>query len=248
MGNRKYISEMQATNNGVIYFSNYPNKACMTYISDCGEIKRSLLVFEKDSLSATIIPKQEIEKNFRYLLTFIIDCVLILLAAFSKNENLFCLAAFFSLFVSLPLFKLVNMIFRMKITKEYKKASKYVAAGNMATNAYNKLGRIPTLEETKKYSRFSVNNGIVWTYIKITFNLILWTFLSFCNLIPFILCVFICLVIMFIVPFVYLRGYLNFLQIFVTTKPTDTELIVAIEGLKSYEEMEKNWKVTIFKE
>ena len=74
-----------------------------------------------------------------------------------------------------------------------------------------------------------------------------WTFLSFCNLIPFILCVFICLVIMFIVPFVYLRGYLNFLQVFVTTKPSDTELIVAIEGLKSFEEMEKNWDVKVFK-
>lgn len=57
------------------------------------------------------------------------------------------------------------MIIRMKITKEYSNASKYIAASHMAINAYNDLHRIPTLEEAKKYSRFSSESGIIWTYM-----------------------------------------------------------------------------------
>ena len=186
------------------------------------------------------------EKNFSYLLTSLIDSLLIYFAALSKNINILLAVSFFALFVSLPLFKLINVIFRIKITKEYKKVSKYIAASHMATNAYKDLQRIPTLEEVKKYSRFSVESGIVWTFLGITFNLIFWTFISFINYVPFVLGAFICLVVIFIVPFLYLKGYLNFLQIFVTSKPTDTELIVAIEGLKSFEEMEKNWKVFFY--
>lgn len=245
MENRKYIREMQATNDGIIYFSEEPNKACLTSLNADGKIERTLLLIETTPIITPIIPKEEIEKKFSYFLTLVIDLFLITLAAYFKNIPLFFASSFFSLFVSLPLFKLINMIFRMKITKENIKAAKYIAASHMATNAYNELGRIPTLEEVKKYSRFSKNCNIIWTFMGITFNLIFWTFLSFCKLVPFILCVLICLVIMFGVPFIFLRGYLNFLQIFVTSKPSDEELIVAIEGIRSYEEMEKNVKVTI---
>lgn len=159
---------------------------------------------------------------------------------FMRNHNAEDGACFFLVWFPITLllgFFEVNFI-RKKREKEF---FKYHAAEHMACNAYKALQRVPTINEIREYSRFDCNCGTnITTEIIIIFPL-----MSLAEKIYFFYnCSPIALVIMTgVIPISYLvldrYGYLNFLQYFTTEKPDEIELLVAIEGLKMWEEKEK---------
>ena len=131
---------------------------------------------------------------------------------------------------------------RKKNDKNYCVAE-FHSAEHMAVNAYEKLQRIPSLAEVKKFSRFSDDCGS-----RKVFNVIVY---------PFTVCV-----IWIIIPYVtshwllfaiwasyFLLLFLNikfhilkFLQVIFTKPPSDEQLMLAIEGLRQFEILEENLK------
>lgn len=159
---------------------------------------------------------------------------------FMRNHNAEDGACFFLVWFPITLllgFFEVNFI-RRKREKEF---FKYHAAEHMACNAYKALQRVPTINEIREYSRFDWSCGTnTTTEIIIIFPLMSLAekIYYFYNWSP------IALVIMTgVITISYLvldrYGYLNFLQYFTTEKPDEIELLVAIEGLKMWEEKEK---------
>lgn len=109
---------------------------------------------------------------------------------------------------------------------------RFHGAEHMAINCYEDLGRIPTLDEIKRYSRFSDYCGsnlftmsflyLLANFLCTFFNSILISGMFFFILLP-------------LLDLFNLSGILNCFQIFFTNKPTDKELEIAIQGLKKWE-------------
>ena len=238
MSKLKNIRHMQAAEDGIIYYYPCATKACTAIIKDDGTIGIGFLPIFSRKLPNTFINEDVIEDKFSYLKPLIFDAILIFLAALLKNETFFLVVTMFSLFISLNLFKLLHVIYEMKISKRLYKTSKFVAASHMATNAYKKLQRIPTLEEVKKYSRFSSDSKICMPISGIFSQTMLIIFLIFFNEVSFGILVLFSIIIPVVSFFITTSGILNFLQVFVTSKPSDEELKVAITGIRLYEKME----------
>ena len=112
------------------------------------------------------------------------------------------------------------------------------SAEHMAINAYEKLQRVPTLEEIKNFSRFSRYCGSRFIFSRICSFLMLCFSIAFLSMkYNLLYLISIGIIIVFLIASTK-YGLLNFLQIFVTNKPSDKELTVAIEGLKRFEIME----------
>ena len=118
-------------------------------------------------------------------------------------------------------------------------AVKFHSAEHMAVNAYEQLQRIPTLGEIKCFSRFSSKCGFMPIVGRIVTHLSVIILLLFAiggNMSTYYFAL------AFIPAFMLIawhKGWFKFLQVLVTTPPTDNGLEVAIEWLKKFEEMEE---------
>ena len=125
-----------------------------------------------------------------------------------------------------------------------KRSRRFHSAEHMAINAFQKLQRVPSLEEVKQFSRFHSSCGT---------NQVL--FISLYSVLIFI-CTFIpdsaypgllFIIASILISILFRCGFLNFLQTYTTLPPTDTELMVAIAGLTTwYENETKEKKKSIF--
>lgn len=116
---------------------------------------------------------------------------------------------------------------------------KFHGAEHMLINAYSDLGRVPTLEELKKYTRFSKYCGGNETLI-VTFMLILMLWCTFMFTLLQSCIILVCSLIVLV--FFWQLGWLNFIQLLTTMKPTDKELELAIEAAEYWEECEEEFK------
>lgn len=101
-------------------------------------------------------------------------------------------------------------------------------AVNMIKNAYGELGRVPSIEEAKQFSRFedtsedNISFKLFLFYIIMIFNKLL---LGNCSLASVIFN-------FFLLEFLDYTGKINFFQYITTRIPSDEELMAAIKGLK----------------
>ena len=248
MENRKVIRYMQATQNGIIYYSPSGEKACKCSLTPSGIIEKTLIVLNPPILPNNFIKVDEIENKFSYFKVALFDILLIILASYLKNEPFFIAVSLFSLFISLKLFKLLHIIYNLKINKKYKCIAKFIAASHMATNAYFKLQRIPTLEEAKKCSKFSTESHLTYVFYVILSHLSLFTVMLLLPTIGFWPFILLACIIPLSLCHLFSAGALNFLQVFVTATPSDEELKVAIEGIKFFEVAENDIKIKWFEE
>ena len=235
------IKISQSTSNGIIFYSNKCSQiGTLAYIDDFGEIKTKRVftrICEMEDFIRT--PHKFVticKKDFIILFDLLLVLVCAIVGYFTLNFNFFIAAIYFSFVISFDFFKLLNTTLNMKYTT-YKglSSSRFHAAEHMGINAYLDLQRVPTLDEIKKYSRFSkkcgsrfILSGVsMYTTISILMSLV-----PYIELIPYFI-ILSALTILYIIDSKF--GILRFLQFFVTNKPTDKELLVAIEGLKQYE-------------
>lgn len=131
-----------------------------------------------------------------------------------------------------------NYILNIKKANRWKK---FHSAEHMVLNAYRKLNRIPSLEETRNFPKFSNTcgtNGMA--QISITFILIFFTtFIPNLDSIHIRILIILSAIIALILS---ITGCLNFMQKFTTDIPTDTELKVAIKGMEVWLENEQKPK------
>lgn len=123
--------------------------------------------------------------------------------------------------------------------KKDKNWLKFHSAEHMVLNAYRELKRVPSIDEISTYSRFSNSCGTnATTQMVVTFMLMfVATFIS--NPLYMMLG----MLFSNIIVLIFLQcGLLNFMQILTTQKPTEQELLVAIEGMRVWLEHEKKEK------
>lgn len=234
------IEEARSRKNGIVFYSNsIPLIMVKSTINEKGEI-RTRIIDEITDREEQLKEQNNEKSNFRKILikAYLIDIIILLIMLFSQvDSRLFTGMVTFSIVGTHYLYKVLYNIYDIKY--KYKSLGRFHSAEHMVVNAYNKLNRIPTLEELKKSSRFSNHCGSN----KINCIIIVFTFISFAG--PFLIKMGIIkyLIIMILTPIIIMIlfsiGAINILQVFVTNKPTDVELQVAMEGLKKYEDLEK---------
>lgn len=156
------------------------------------------------------------------------------------------------IFMSL-LFILISMLMNSEIfvlfiggkilrRKEYFKLMKYHAAEHAVINGFYDLGRVPTKEEIKCYSNFSLG----CSSLPCLYGIAGWWILAIAVLLPNYWCtVFVGLILYILFATIYRKEKLYFMEILVTSNPTDSEYEVAISGLtKALDEYEKHNSMT----
>ena len=244
----KTIHRARSKKNGIIFYSNkFPLIGTEVYLNDLGNIEIRVIFTDLDE-AITLFQNQNekktaFKKNFIVIFDIAIIVLSIILAAFFGNFGLVTASICFCLCVSFDLFSFALNSYEKKSKNGKKRTNaKFHAAEHMAINAYEDLQRIPTLEEIKSYSRFSEKCGSVPKLCQIclfSFLSIVTAFLSSNHF--FIYAIIICLYIIFLLIIKKYKwyGWVTFLQVFITSKPSDKELELAIEGLKQFEIMEE---------
>lgn len=232
------IKKARSRKDGIVFYSSgIPLIMVKSTVNEKGEIRTRVI----DQITEREEDLKEQEGNKRknmlikaYLTDLIILTIMILLKV---DTRLFTGMVTFSIVGTHYLCPVLYNIYNIKY--KYKSLGRFHSAEHMVINAYTNLGRIPTWEELKKSSRFSNHcgsnkaNGLIITV----------TFLSFAG--PFLIKMGVVkyLIIMTLIPIIIAVlsyvGAINILQVFVTNKPTDIELRVALEGLKKYDDLER---------
>ena len=228
---------------GIVFYSNrIPGMGVISTVLPNGSIRAEPIpAVVKDCLEALngdgplkdyLVNKQTV---------ILIDTLLIVAAIISTKFWWIFGAFYFAFATSQDFIQSMVLIATLKLGKS-KQLARFHAAEHMSLNAYRSLGRVPTLEEIKKYSRFSKYCGSRDMLESSCFNsLLILIFIIFesNNLIPLIILG----VLMLILKLTHTPVFkvLGFLQILVTNKPTDLELNVAIEGLKELEKFEDDF-------
>lgn len=235
----KEIQYAKATKNGVIYYSNKDpfSTAYETTINENGKIE----TVERESTPlgfvGNFIETEEFDEKFSYLRVALFDIALILIATFLKAEQLFIAVCIFSLFVSLKLFRITNLFLQLKTNG--KSAARFFAASNMVRNAYEKLQKVPTIEEARKCSKISKSCTIAFTFSRLISSIVILIAFILLSNESFGIYVLIAIGVPSVLTFLANFGVFDFFQLLFTSKPTDKEIEVAIEAVKAFEEMEK---------
>lgn len=239
---KKCIMHARSSKNGIIFYSNsFPLICSKTFRDSSGQIHSIVIPGELVDYIGTVNGEKRKLKNwhvFAVLTTF--DILLISFCLLIKNFFLVALSIYFSLFVSFDFFNLILSSYLMKSKNgSLVSLAKFHSAEHMAVNAYEQLQRIPTLGEIKCFSRFSSKCGFMPIVGRIVTHLSVIILLLFAiggNMSAYY---FALAIIPTFMVLAWRKGWFEFLQVLVTTPPTDSELEVAIEGLKNFEEMEK---------
>lgn len=235
------IREARSRKDGIVFYSSgIPLIMVKSTVNEKGEIRTRVI----DQITEREEDLKEQEGNKRknmlikaYLTDLIILTIMILLKV---DTRLFTGMVTFSIVGTHYLCPVLYNIYNIKY--KYKSLGRFHSAEHMVINAYNKLDRIPSLQELKKSSRFSNNCGSN----KTNSIIIMFAFISFAG--PFLIKMGVIkyLIIMMLIPIIIAVlssvGAINIFQVFVTNKPTDIELRVALEGLEKYEDLESQIK------
>ncbi|MBR2289159.1 MAG: hypothetical protein IJ867_00690 [Clostridia bacterium] len=232
----------RAKRDGIVFRSTVVPHLCVDAIrNEEGEI--STIVFPEVLVDLLEAYGTLHDKNYRVKMTkkviVTIDILLIVLSFLTRHIPAILAAVYFSLLLSKDLFEFLELSYQMKSKNGAERSTaKYHAAEHMVLNAFRDLKRVPTLEEIKHYSRFSEYCGSMEFIDKFTIHGLTSLLIALSGLFPLSIHIFICIAYLLILLFCNTGKVTKFLQVAVTTPPTDLELEVAIEGLSSLEEFD----------
>lgn len=236
----KTIKRARSKEDGIVFYSNtMPGLVAEAFVDAKNEIHTRIIseaLLEIFSFFNEI--NAEKTKRFSTKKVVLLD-ILLVIALTLIFQNVWITSA--SLLFSLNSFEFIDIatsIYDFKFGSR-KNTARFHSAEHMSINAYQQLQRIPTLEEVKKFSRFSPFCGSMLKIRRLVLILLGVVFILcggfFKPFVYFGLILFIPLIVLFTEKI----GLLKYLQIFFTSTPTDLELNVAIKGLEAYEHMEK---------
>lgn len=241
----KRIHFAHAISNGIIFCSNkYPDISTLAYFDDTDEIKTRQVFTDVCEFEDFMRDPPKFVELCQKKNIILIDLLLIFLSTIitilTVNPSFLFSAIYFSIMISSDFLFMLRNILTIKSTNQRNLSkARFHSAEHMILNAYTKLQKIPTLDEVKKFSRFSANCGSRFMLSKIalyTIVSILMAIVHYIGIIPYLVLIGI-IIIIFIID--SKTGFLRFLQVLVTSKPTDKELLLAIEGIKQFEITEK---------
>lgn len=234
------IKKARSRKDGIVFYSSsIPLIMVKSTINEKGEIRTRVIdeiIEREEQLKERSYEKGEFGRML--IEAYLVDIIILLIMLFLQvDSRLFTGMVTFSIVGTRYLYTVLYNIYDVKY--KCKSLGRFHGAEHMVINAYNKLNRIPTLNELKKSSRFSNRCGSN----KINGIIIIFAFISFAG--PFLIRMGVIkyLIIMTLIPIIiavlsYI-GAMNIFQVFFTNKPNDVELQVALEGLKKYEDLEK---------
>ncbi len=246
MTEHKKICKARSSKNGIIFYSNvFPFCGTETFVDENGNICNRRVFRSADQIIYLDDSTNALRKKRRILLDTILIFLSFVLGFAFNIVGLPTAIMFFCLTTSSLFYALVESCHKGGICDENGYSFKgFHGAEHMAVNAYNTLQRIPTLEEIRSFSRFAKDCGSRFTFKKLSINLLtalLFALQGYINTAFFsklFLMIGLMMLIDIVISFISDRGWLRFLQVFITEKPSDKELLLAIEGLKNFEEME----------
>ena len=170
---------------------------------------------------------------------YIMYALLIVMACLTKDVYNITAMVIFVIATRKYLYDLLCSIFSIKLGSG-KPYGRMEAAKNMAINAYNTRKRIPTMEELRASSRYSVTcpyrKQLTWVST-CAFICLMGSFVSRSSLKVCVIFIVLYGILSFIVKKYELIEYLQF---FVTNEPTDEELELAHQGLRLFEKLDKS--------
>lgn len=232
---RKHVKHAISMENGIIFYSQkHNNHVAVATIDAQKNITTKWTTVEKYEKSKSK-EKRIREKRENLKRTAIrIPLVVIFTIIWDMQVKRGTIYGMRVILLGLSVMLIINFLFNLEYIKNARRILRFHGAEHKVLNAYEELGRIPTIEEVKKFSRFSNRCGTnITTYV---IDNILMIMASYINnplrrlgIIIIINVVFITLV---------EAGCFNFLQRLNTSEPTVEEIKVAIEGLKVWHENE----------
>lgn len=235
---RKEVHSARSKSNGIFFYSNtLPRIGTETIRDEDGKITSRIIFdtvrYEFAENYAEAKKKRFFSKEKIWAINIVLPFI-----AFLLRENSYLFAtAFFVFFVSENFWELIELIFQIKKGSKINEGKMH-AAEHKAVNAYRNLQRIPTIEEVRNASRFSKYCGSriafrkAWGGAIITLFIIVAPKLGLQNILITILVG----ISLWIIGNFFL--IFKYLQIFVTNKPSDMELEVAVEAIKEFDKLE----------
>ena len=209
------ISKAKSMENGIKFYSiKHKGYFSITKINDKGDIISEWQNNDKETKN-----KKEEMKNFIKLLIFSFPVVIvsILLLMWGDKLSIIHQSGICYLIISILSIYISFEIYFLGKTKE-NRWKKFHSAEHMILNAYRKLGKIPSIDELRKFSRFS-NSCSSNVQIQIPLTCFMLFIESF---IPNYICMRIAMDLSIIVVLILIiTGHLNYMQYFTTEIPTD---------------------------
>ena len=237
---KKVIYLARSMENGIEFYSNYLPDHCATAIRETsGKIK-----------CYWNVNTELYEAEEKFDVTDILICFIIVITAiFTLNSRMATASMIFLIFGGQHVIYFIRSVIRIRLKR--KRLTRYHGAEHMSTAAYMDLNRIPTIQEVKKYSRFSEYCGSMYFINKVVKPICLSVVTLFFSYdMSIIIRILIYLPILLLIDHIQKRGWFKYLQVLFIDKPPDQEIEVAIEGIKEYEKMEdsikRNYKGAIF--
>lgn len=241
MRTKSIINHLHCLENAIIIYSNSnEDYVAISTIDKVGNIKAewsSVQKYRKEH------KKERIIVGFKTFFIFLplvlvlttLFCILLFRVVFTDAFDVYSFRIFIQFFLGCNLvIILTTLLYRPKAYL------KLYSASGMLLNAYQELGRTPSLDELRKYSTSSIFNGTNSLVLKGIITILV----LFCTYIPnlFVAIILSVIVLKIVKPrleiLIYRYGLMDFSQIFSRATPTDTELEVAISALKVWIENE----------
>lgn len=223
MKKKLVISEAHSYKDGIAFYSlRHPGYMTKTTINYEGVIKNSFERCEMQTNESKILSK----------LSTIFSIVIIAISI--SDDMVWITRVVFLIDVIVTFLELV--IGMLAIKYERGRRLEFHGAEHMVINAYNKLGRIPTLDELRGFSRLEndCSSSYVFTVFVSSFLSFISTFIFNGYFRPIAIAI-----ITFLGEVLKRKGELNFIQYATTRKPTDEELKIAIIALQYWEKKEQ---------
>ena len=226
------LSNARSFENGIVFLSRrHFGYLSLSSIDDNGNIETKWT--NKNNMPQIELNKKP-DKIFDFVIFPLILLVTIIVVKNLHQNPIFALRSYLIGEVIITLLSFLAGNLSIKTTKNRTKM--FHSAEHMVINAYTKLKRIPSLEEARNSSRFHNYCGTNNTTVIVLDNF----FIFLCTFLPTKKYIVIgILSIVIIIQLLKRLGLLNIMQIFTTSPPTDMELLVGIEGLKTWLENEE---------
>ena len=253
MKNKIRVPKASSLRNGIVFMSGVTNQLQVKSYFDSRRNSIETIIrwhddfkwnrgIDRDLKGQDIISKKE-EKLVETTGWFI-NLLLIIYTIFVARDIRYIVASvYYSFTASKYLYVSIYQSFKMKVlNNDGKKLARYHSAEHMILNAYHKLGKVPSLDEIKTFSRFSQYCGSRALMSKIIAYIPNSLAIAFCDEIHFITFISILIISYIISRKLLEKDFIKIEQILFTEPPTDLELEVAIKGLETLVKEEEKIK------
>lgn len=228
---KKYILNASSHPNGITFDSFIARGMSVRTIRDGNKITTELLpTIFSNYINESIIQQYSRPIPTKFIILFESLFILFISLLFKQSNIIF--GSIYLSFCIPRLFSMIQFSFELKFGNvQMRSLARYHSAEHMVIEAYKDLKRVPTVSEVRNYSRFSKKCGIRFDIDKLLPHIIIGFSMIFL-IHNFVIYFTVCFGAFILLEYLNTNGYLRFLQIFYTNKPTDMELEVAVQGIK----------------